>query len=93
MPHPRSPPGRLHCLHYVHCVHCVHFVQIQIARIALSSVSTHIALSAVLTENVFSGQQDKGKWRQEENIAFIFAIFNELQVLRYILIFRHIFGQ
>ena len=59
MPHPRSPPGRLHCLHCVHCVHCVHFVQIQIARIALSSVSTHIALSAVLTENVFSGQQGK----------------------------------
>ena len=79
MPHPRSPPGRLHCLHclhyvhFVHCVHFVHFVQIQIARIALSSVSTHIALSAVLTENVFSGQQ--GKVAAGGEHCFHFCIF------------------
>ena len=88
MPHPRSPPGRLHCLH---CLHCVHFVQIQIARIALSSVSTHIALSAVLTENVFSGQQ--GKVAAGGEHCFRFCTFNESEGLRYILIFRHIFGQ
>ena len=32
---------------------------------------------------------NKGKWRQEENIAFIFALFNESESLRYILTYRH----